>query len=259
MSLPPTAEKSSCKMRLGFILNVNLHATPAGGISVFSHVKCALYQPPQIPSVFSGKMRLAFIVTVNSNDPRPTAPGFRIFFQLKRPSRKPFQIPCVFSSKTSCIQRYCYMTRGRPLPHSFFFSKKTRVAGILPHSSSSISFCFQVQCVLGSQVSVNSHVMLPAPTGCRFFQRKTRLAGIAGKFQSWNKGICWPRSTVSKGDFGPCDSHLTQRVSLFWVKSRCEGMRRTNKADVTLCDSQFLANPPFDTAGCQRWHITECQ
>ena len=44
-------------------------------------------------------MRLAFNVTVNSYDARPTAPGFRIFFQLKRASRKPFQIPCVFSMK----------------------------------------------------------------------------------------------------------------------------------------------------------------
>ena len=52
---------------------------------------------PQIPYHSSGKMRLAFIVTVNSYDTRPTAPGFRIFFQLKRASRKPFQIPCVFS------------------------------------------------------------------------------------------------------------------------------------------------------------------
>ena len=93
----------------------------------------------------------------------------------------------------------------------WFFSKKTRVAGILPHSSGS-----QVQCVLGSQVSVNSHVMLPAPAGCRFFfQGKTGLTGIAGKFQSWNKGICWPRSTVRKGDVGSCDSHPTKRVSLF--------------------------------------------
>ena len=45
-------------------------------------------------------MRLAFLVTVNSYDPPPTAPGFRIFIQLKRASWKRFQIPCVFSSKT---------------------------------------------------------------------------------------------------------------------------------------------------------------
>ena len=29
----------------------------------------------------------------------------------------------------------------------------------------------QVQCVLGSQVSVNSHVMLLSPAGCRFFSQ----------------------------------------------------------------------------------------
>ena len=67
---------------------------------VFFNEKCVLHQPPQIPSVFSRPMRLAFTVTVNSYETRPTAPGFRIFFQLKRASRKPFQIPCVFSSKT---------------------------------------------------------------------------------------------------------------------------------------------------------------
>ena len=75
MSLPPTAEKSlcfSCKMRLGFISTVNLHVTLAnpGEIVVFFNEKCALYQPPQIPCVFSGKLRLAFTVTVNSYDSR---------------------------------------------------------------------------------------------------------------------------------------------------------------------------------------------
>ena len=44
--------------------------------------KCALYQPPSDSLCFSGKMRLAFNVIVNSYDTRPTAPGFRIFFQL---------------------------------------------------------------------------------------------------------------------------------------------------------------------------------
>ena len=89
-------------MRLGLISIVNLHVTPAhpGEIVVFFNEKCALYKTPQIPCVFSGKLRLAFTVTVNSYDPRPTGPGLRIFFQLKRPWRKPFQIPCVFTSKT---------------------------------------------------------------------------------------------------------------------------------------------------------------
>ena len=115
----------SCKMRLGFISNQNLHVTPAhpGEIVVFFTEKSALYQPPQIPCVFSSKTRLACNVPVN-----------RVHFH------------CVVSG---------------------------------------------IHCVLGSQASVNSHVMLPAPPACRFFfQRKKRLAGIAGKFQSWNKGKC---------------------------------------------------------------------
>ena len=66
---------------------------------VFFNENDVVPTPPQIPCVFSGKMRLAFTVIVNSYDTRPTAPGFRIFFQLKRASRKPFQIPCVFSMK----------------------------------------------------------------------------------------------------------------------------------------------------------------
>ena len=57
----------SCKMRLGFISNQNLHITPAhpGEIVVFFNEKSALYQPPQIPCVFSSKTRLACNVPVN--------------------------------------------------------------------------------------------------------------------------------------------------------------------------------------------------
>ena len=82
-------------------MTVNLYVTddrPRPTPCVFQG-KCALRQPRQISCVFSGNMRLAANVTVNSYDTRPTAPGFRIFFQLKRASRKPFQIPCVFSMK----------------------------------------------------------------------------------------------------------------------------------------------------------------
>ena len=48
-------------------------------------------QPHQIPCVFSGKMRLAFNVTVFICRSRQ---------QGKRALQQPFQIPCVFSSKT---------------------------------------------------------------------------------------------------------------------------------------------------------------
>ena len=85
---------------------------------------------PQIPCVFSCKMRLAFLVTVNSYDPRPTAPGIRIFFQLKRPSRKPFQSPCVFSRKRRLACNVpVNLNDPRPTAPTFLdFSKKTRVA-----------------------------------------------------------------------------------------------------------------------------------
>ena len=84
---------------------------------------------PQIPCVFSGKLRLAFTVTVNSYDTRPTAPGFHIFFQLKRPSRKPFQIPCVFSSKTRlALNVIVNLYDSRPTAPTFlvFFKENAR-------------------------------------------------------------------------------------------------------------------------------------
>ena len=199
MSLPPTAEKSlcfSCKMRLGFISTVNLHVTLAnpGEIVVFFNEKCALYQPPQIPCVFSGKLRLAFTVTVNSYDTRPTAPGFHIFFQLKRPSRKPFQIPCVFSSKTRlALNVIVNLYDSRPTAPTFLVFLKENARCRNPATFLRFTFIVfsQVQCVLGSQVSVNSHVMLPAPAGsCFFSQGKTRLGGMTRKFQSWKKEIC---------------------------------------------------------------------
>ena len=124
-------------------------------------------------------------MTVNSYDPRPTAPRFRIFFQLKRASRQPFQIPCVFSSKTR-LALNVIVNLYDSLPHSLFFSKKTRVAGILPHSSGSLSLCFLRYNVswVHKSVSVNSRVMLPAPAGSRFFsQGKTRLGGMTRKFK----------------------------------------------------------------------------
>ena len=43
----------------------------------------------------------------------------------------------------------------------------------------------QVQCVLGSQVTVNSHVMMPAPAGCRFFPHRNRR-----EVSKLEQGIC---------------------------------------------------------------------
>ena len=158
---------------------------------MFSHVKCALHRHPQIPYVFSSKMRLALKVTVNSYDTRPTAPGFQIFFQLKRASRKPFQIPCVFSSKTrlafNVTANLNDSQRTAPTFLAFFKENARR-----RNPATFLGFTFivfsQVQCVLGSQVSVNSHVMLPAPAGRRFFfQGKTRLAGMVENLKAGTK------------------------------------------------------------------------
>ena len=139
-------------------------------------------------------MRLAFLVTVNSNDPRPTAPGFRFFFQLKRASRKRFPIPCVFSSQTRlAFNVIVNLNDSRPTASTFLVSFIENARRRNPATFFEFTFIVfsQIQCVLGSQVTVNSHVMMPAPAGCRFFfQGKTRLTRNAGKFQSWNKGIC---------------------------------------------------------------------
>ena len=184
---------SSCKMRLTFILTVNLNATddPPPPTPLFFNENARCTNPPQIPCVFSGKMRLAFIVPVNSYDPRPTPPGVRIFFQLKRASREPFQIPRVFSSKTRlAFNAIVNLYDSRPTASTFLASLIENARRRNPATFLGFTFIVfsQVQCVLGSQVSVNSHVMMPAPAGCRFFfQGKTRLTGIAGSFKAGTK------------------------------------------------------------------------
>ena len=67
----------SCKMRLGFISNQNLHVTPAhpGEIVVFFNEKSALYQPPR----------------------------FLVFSQVKRVLRATF---CKSGSLSLCCLRY---------------------------------------------------------------------------------------------------------------------------------------------------------
>ena len=147
-----------------------------------------------ISTVFSGKMRLACNVPVNLYVMRPTPPGFRIFFQGKCASHQHFWIPCVFSSQTRlAFNVIVNLYDSRPTASTFLVFFIENVCRRNPATFLGFTFIVfsQVQCVLGSQVTVTSHVMMPAPAGCRFFfQGKTCLAGIAGKFQSWNKGIC---------------------------------------------------------------------
>ena len=114
-------------------------------------------------------MRLALLVTLNSYDPRPTAPGFRIFFQLKRASRKPFQIPCVFSSKTLLAFKVTVnLYDSRPTAFTFLVSFIENARRRNPATFLGFTFIVfsQVQCVLGSQVTVNSHVIHDA-SPCR--------------------------------------------------------------------------------------------
>ena len=161
-------------MRLPFIFPVDLYGTDdrPPPTRVFFNENACCTNPTRFPCGFSGKMRVAVIVIVNSNDPRPTAPDFRIFFQLKRASRKPFQIPSVFTSKTRlAFNVIVNLYDSRPTASTFLVSFIENARRRNPATVLGFTFVVfsQVQCVLGSQVIVNSHVMMPAPAGCRFF------------------------------------------------------------------------------------------
>ena len=111
---------------------------PGNSLCFFKENACRT-DPPQIPCVFSGKMRLAFNVPVNSYDTRPTAPDFHIFFQLKRASRKPFQIPCAFSMKVRLAFKVIVNLHVmRPIAPTYlvFFHRKCASLGYLTLSSS---------------------------------------------------------------------------------------------------------------------------
>ena len=95
------------------------------------------------------------------------------------------RIPCVFQPKCSSSSKMrlgfnvivnLYVNSSR-IP--CLFRKKTRLAGILPHSSGSLSLCFsQVNCVLGSQVTVNLYVMRPTPPRLLIFFQGKRASQV---------------------------------------------------------------------------------
>ena len=139
-------------------------------------MKMTWYQPPQIPCVFSGKMRLANNVTVNSYDTRPTAPGFRIFFRLKRASRKPFQIPFVVSMKVCLAFKVLvnlYVMRSIALTFLVFFRRKcaSQCSCRIPWVHFPCVFSGEMR--LAFNVIVNSHDTRATAPGFRiFFQLK---------------------------------------------------------------------------------------
>ena len=132
-------------------------------------------QFPQIPCVFSGKMRLAFNVIVNSYDTRPTAPGFRIFFQLKRASRKPFQIPCVFSMKARrAFKVIVDLYVMRSIAPTFLVFSEENAPRSNPAAFLGFTFLvFSREMRLAFNVIVNSYDTRPTAPGFRiFFQLK---------------------------------------------------------------------------------------
>ena len=136
---------------------------------------------PQIPCVFSCRMRFGFDVTVNSYDTRPTAPGFRIFFQLRRASGKPFQIPRGFSMTMRLAFKVIvnlYMMWSTAHTFLFFFQRKcaSQESCRLPWVhfpcvfSGNLRRAFRSDCEFTCDAANCS--LIP-----NFFPRKTRLAG----------------------------------------------------------------------------------
>ena len=142
---------------------------------------CTSYQPLQIRCLFSGKMRLAFNVTVNLNVMRPAAPGARIFFQEKRASQQPFQTPCVFPLKVSLafkviVNLYLYVMRSTAPTFLVFFQGKCgsrescRIRWVhFPCVFSSPRLAFRSDCKFTCDAA---NCFLTSRT----FPRKTRLA-----------------------------------------------------------------------------------
>ena len=157
---------------------------------MFSHVKCALHRHPQIPYVFSSKMRLALKVTVNSYDTRPTAPGFQIFFQLKRASRKPFQIPCVFSSKTRlAFNVTANLNDSSHIPCFFQRKRASQESCHIPRVHFHCVFSGTMRLGFTSQCEFTCDAASPCRTSF-LFPRENAPRRNGRKSQSWNKGIC---------------------------------------------------------------------
>ena len=124
----------------------------------FSMKRRAAPIPPEVPCVFSGKMRFAFNAIVNSYDTRPTAPRLRIFFQLKRALQKPFQFPCVFSMKVRLACKVNVNVHAHSLSFSKEHAPRRNPAAFLGFTSLVFSQAIRV---LRCEMIVNLHVMRP--------------------------------------------------------------------------------------------------
>ena len=116
------------------------------------------------------------------------------------------------------------MTRGRPLPHSLLFSKKTHVAGIRPRSSGSLSLCsgtmrlgFTSQCEFTCDAASPCRILFlfPKENARRNHQEARQLP----------KEDMWKRR----------GSEQTSSVFMLWAKTRvyiCSGRAGGNERDL---------------------------
>ena len=174
---------------------------------------------------------LAFNVTVNSYDTRPTAPGFRIFFQLKRASRKPFQIPCVFSMKVRLAFKVIvnlYVMRSIAPTFLVFFRRtcaaqaSCRIRWV--HFSCVFScnprLSFRSDCEFTCDAANCSLIPNIFPRKTRFFQGK----------RASQEGFLGVVTAIAN-----FHSYPSQEESQILTKEHSRG-------DVGLFDSQFLTN-----------------
>ena len=181
---------------------------------VFFNENACRTNHPQIPCVFSGKMRPAFNVTVNLHDSPANSPRFRIFFLGKGVPQQPFLTLCVFSSKTRLgFNAIVNLHVMRPTASTclIFFHRKcaSQESCRIPWLHFPCVFSSKVN-LLGSQVIVNSHVMRPTVLGLLlFFQGKrasqegfpevTAIANVHS-CPSQEEGQMLTKDIVSKGD-----------------------------------------------------------
>ena len=178
-------------------------------------------------------MRPAFVLIVNFFCRGWPTPATRVFWNENARCTNPPRSPCVFSGK----MRLAFNVTA-PGVRIFFKENACRA-----HPSRLLVFS-QVKRVLRLGFTSQCELSHDAASPCRMsflFPRENAPRRNCQEVSKLEKSpICWPRSIVSKGDVGSCDSHLTKRVSLFQVKSRCSYAVHNSSQN------------PCDTVGCQK-------